>query len=95
MRALEKEMFECKKPKRAVDHSVKQYGGLIHVGAKPEFGKKFQDGGQTSVQRAALRVLAMSREAAKRQFFLGLVPNTAYRRAFSTCSAHKLSNGVS
>ena len=29
MKALEKEMFECKKAKRAVDHSVKQYGGLI------------------------------------------------------------------
>ena len=35
MKVLEKEMFECQKPKRAVDHSVKQYGGLIHVDAKP------------------------------------------------------------
>ena len=57
-------------------------------------GKKFQDGGQTSAQRP-LGVLAVSRRAAKRQFFRGLVPNTAYRRAFSTCSAHKLCSGVS
>ena len=48
-----------------------------------------------SVVDAALGVLAVSRGAAKRQYFWGLVPNTAYRRAFSTCSAHKLSNSMS
>ena len=31
MKALEKEMSECKKAKRAVDHLVKQDGGLIYL----------------------------------------------------------------